>query len=272
MWRAGVLWIVTLTLTLTVFLAGSPGSPIVGRTWAQEQLTAVPEASFQDLGTGSQSSAQDVWQVQGVLAALGMYEGPLTGNLDAATREGLLRLQRAYGLSVTGTLDRDTWALLGGPADALDRQARFLYTVQPGDTLSVLAARFGVPMPRIVRYNPSITSVHRIYAGHQLVIPVEFPVPAQFDVLRLQVLPERFLGSYVVQVAFADADRLAEDYAQLLREHGFHVQVEQRALDGITVRNHAVGLGRITFSPDRSEGRTRVDVGLLAAGSTTTSL
>jgi len=219
-----------------------------------------------------QPNTDDLWQVQAVLAALGMYHGPITGVYDEPTRQALLRLQRAYRLPATGELDADTLAFLGGPAATLDRHPRFLYAVQPGDTLSELAVRFRVPMPRIVRYNPSITSVHRIYAGHQLVIPVEFPIPEHFRVLRLQVLPQRFLGSYLVNVPFAGADRLADDLAQLLREHGFEVQVEQTALDGITVRNRAVELGRITFSPYRSEGLTRVDVGLLAAGSGATSL
>lgn len=90
-------------------------------------------------------------------------------------------------------------------------------------------------------------------------------MPAQYEVLRVQVLPERFLGSYLVNVAFADADRLADDLATLLRQKGFEVQYEHRALDGITVRNQSIGLGRITFSPYRSESLTRVDVGLLVA-------
>ncbi|HEY8418705.1 MAG TPA: peptidoglycan-binding protein [Limnochordales bacterium] len=259
-------------LILTVFLAGSPGWPAVERAWAQEQPAPTPGVTAAEPEASQQPNVDDLWQVQAVLAALGMYNGPLTGVHDEATREALLRFQRAYRLPATGVLDRDTLAFLGGSAATLDRHPRFLYTVQPGDTLSGLAARFRVPMPRIVRYNPSITSVHRIYAGHQLVIPVEFPIPDHFKVLRLQVLSQRFLGSYLVDVPFADADRLANDFAQLLRERGFEVQVEKTALDGITVRNRAVGLGRITFSPFRSEGLTRVDVGLLAAGSGATSL
>lgn len=261
--RAGILWF----LIFTLFLASTAHGPAFEQAWAREQPSAAAGTAAPDPGLAHQPTVEDFWQVQAVLAALGMYEGSLTGIFDAATRDALQRLQRRYGLPATGLLDPETLAFLGGPAAGLDRQVRFLYTVQPGDTLSVLAARFGVPVPRILRFNPSITSMHRIYAGHQLVIPVEFPIPAQFEVLRLQVLPERFLGSYLADVSFADADRLADEFVQLLKAHGFDVQVEQRALDGITVRNAAIGLGRITFSPYRSEGRTRVDVGLLVAGS-----
>ncbi|REJ37489.1 MAG: hypothetical protein DIU82_00290 [Bacillota bacterium] len=266
--RAGVLWL----LILTVLLTGNPASPAVDLTRAQDQPPAAAVTRTQAPAATQQPTPEDIWQVQAVLRALGLYDAPPTGAFDAATAEALARLQRRYGLTPTGVLDPDTLNFLGGPAASLERQARFLYIVKPGDTLSVVAARFRVPMPRIVRYNPSITSVHRIYAGQQLVIPVEFPMPAHFEVLRVQVLPERFLGSYLVNVAFADAHRLAEELAARLREHGFEVQVEQRALDGITVRNASVGLGRITFSPYRSEALTRVDVGLLAAGSNATSL
>mgnify|MGYP001165762551 CR=1 FL=1 len=266
--RAGVLWL----LIVTVLLAGSPGSPAVELTWAQDQPSAAAVTTTQAPAASYQPTPEDIRQVQAVLHALGLYDGSPTGAVDAALGEALARFQRRYRLTPTGVLDPDTLNFLGGPAASLERQARFLYTVKPGDTLSGVAARFRVPLPRIVRYNPSITSVHRIYGGQQLVVPVEFPVPAHFEVLRLQVLPERFLGSYLVNVAFADADRLAEELAARLRELGFEVQIEQRALDGITVRNASVGLGRITFSPFRSEALTRVDVGLLAAGSSATSL
>lgn len=266
--RAGVLWF----MFLTMLLAGSPGSPGVGLTWAQDQLAAAPAAAAPAPAENHQPTPEDIWQVLAVLRAMGLYDGPLTGTLDDAGRAALAAFQRRYGLNPTGVLDRDTLAFLGGPAAKLQHQARFIYTVKPGDTLSGIAVRFGVPLPLLVRHNPDIKSVHRIYAGAQLVIPVDFPMPAHFEVLRVQVLPERFLGSYLVDVAFADADRLAEELALRLREHGYQVQVEQRALDGITVRNASVGLGRITFSPYRSEGLTRIDVGLLAAGSTATSL
>ncbi len=258
--RAGVL----LLMILAVLLAGGPGSPAAERTLAQDQAFS-GSAPGQAVPAVHQPTVQDLWQVQAVLRALGMYDGSLTGAFDAATSAALERLQRRYGLRPTGVLDQDTLAFLGGPADLLDRQARFLYTVQPGDTLSELAVRFGVSVPRILRYNPNVSSANRIYVGHQLVIPVEFPMPAQYEVLRVQVLPERFLGSYLVNVAFADADRLADDLATLLRQKGFEVQYEHRALDGITVRNQSIGLGRITFSPYRSESLTRVDVGLLVA-------
>ncbi|MBO8141314.1 MAG: peptidoglycan-binding protein [Firmicutes bacterium] len=272
--------LVMFTCVILAMLAAGPG-------WAAPQ-TALPGTAKQPAATAalnavspqgdaiateqaplaSVPTVEDIWQVQAVLSALGYYERSLSGAFDSATREALERLQRRYGLSPTGVLDSETWALLGGPATELERMPRFLYTVRAGDTLSSLAARFGVPIPRILRFNPSITAVDRIYAGHQLIIPVDFPVPADFRVLRIQVLPDRFLGSYFVDVSFAAADRLAEELAQRLRERGFDVTLDPaRPLDGITVRNASVELGRITFSAYRSEGWTRVDVGLLAAGS-----
>ncbi|MBP2449605.1 His-Xaa-Ser repeat protein HxsA [Rhizobium leguminosarum] len=45
-----------------------------------------------------------VIQVQTALVAFGYYGGPLTGQVDAATRAGLNKMQDAYGLKVTGTI------------------------------------------------------------------------------------------------------------------------------------------------------------------------
>lgn len=45
------------------------------------------------------------------------------------------------------------------------------YVIQPGDTLSAIASRFGTTVPAIVALNPQITNPNLIIAGDTLLIP-----------------------------------------------------------------------------------------------------
>lgn len=45
-----------------------------------------------------------------------------------------------------------------------------VYTIQRGDTLSKIAARYGTTVAILVELN-NITNKNRIYAGHKLLIP-----------------------------------------------------------------------------------------------------
>lgn len=47
----------------------------------------------------------------------------------------------------------------------------FPYTVQPGDTLSKIAARYNTTVSAIMQINPQITNPNRIYAGQVILIP-----------------------------------------------------------------------------------------------------
>ncbi len=47
-----------------------------------------------------------------------------------------------------------------------------VYTVRPGDTLSRIAARFGVTVAQILEANPQIQDPDRIQVGQEIVIPV----------------------------------------------------------------------------------------------------
>lgn len=54
--------------------------------------------------------------------------------------------------------------------------ATIIYTVQPGDTLGEIAARFDVPVSLIARVN-AIPNIDRIYPGQRLRIPTRLPKP-----------------------------------------------------------------------------------------------
>ena len=51
------------------------------------------------------------------------------------------------------------------------------YTVQPGDTLSLIAGRFGTTVANLLRLNPSITDPNRIFVGQQILVPAATPTP-----------------------------------------------------------------------------------------------
>ncbi|MEL7208749.1 MAG: LysM domain-containing protein [Actinomycetota bacterium] len=64
----------------------------------------------------------------------------------------------------------DTTTTVVAPA----QPQQVLYTVQPGDTLSVIAGNFGVPIDELAAYN-GITDVNSITPGDELAIP---PAPS----------------------------------------------------------------------------------------------
>ena len=52
------------------------------------------------------------------------------------------------------------------------------YQIQSGDTLSAIAAQYGVSVQDIMNANPSITDPNKIYAGNTITIPTMGPAPA----------------------------------------------------------------------------------------------
>ncbi|WP_116900986.1 SafA/ExsA family spore coat assembly protein [Thermaerobacter sp. PB12/4term] len=51
----------------------------------------------------------------------------------------------------------------------------FIYTVQPGDTLFLIAQRFGVSLQALIAANPQITNPNLIFPGQQICVPVGGP-------------------------------------------------------------------------------------------------
>lgn len=61
-----------------------------------------------------------------------------------------------------------------------------IYTVQKGDTLRILAARFGTTVDDLVRLNPKVTDPNKIYVGQKLTMPssVQLYTVVKGDTLR----------------------------------------------------------------------------------------
>jgi hypothetical protein len=62
------------------------------------------------------------------------------------------------------------------------------YVIQPGDTLSAIASRCGIPVAVLMRANPQITDPNRIAAGDAIVIP------SQTSILNPTPHPPRYPG------------------------------------------------------------------------------
>lgn len=61
------------------------------------------------------ATKDQVMQAQGVLKQRSFYNGEQTGKLDDPTRAGLKEYQKAEGIKVTGTLNKETLEKMGIP-------------------------------------------------------------------------------------------------------------------------------------------------------------
>lgn len=242
--------------------AAGPAVPLVVTTAAPLALASAavePPAPLQE--------GESVEGLQRLLSVLGYYapdgvDGVFDGAFNEETIRALKRLQRRYGLAATGQLDAPTMHLLGD--DGLAHMPRFAYTVRRGDRLSLIARRFGSRLPWIARINPRLESVHLIVEGEELIIPVDFPLPRHASAERMQVLRDRFLGSYSIDIPFMDAGALVQEQLEALRTKGFEASPDAGGVEyGITLRGRGVVLGRIEFSAGEGGEATRMDIGLL---------
>ncbi|MDP4159982.1 MAG: LysM peptidoglycan-binding domain-containing protein [Bacillota bacterium] len=65
-----------------------------------------------------------------------------------------------------------------------------LYTVQGGDTLFIIARRFGITVQQILDVNPQITNPNLIYIDQVICVPTATQPDTQLRVLSLQFLTE----------------------------------------------------------------------------------
>lgn len=150
----------------------------------------------------------------------------------------------------------------------LEHLPRFRYVVRRGDRLSEIAGRFGSSLPWIQGANPHLVSVHTIFEGEELLIPVDFPLPDGARMERMEVLQDRFLGSYRIDRPFTDVEQLLTWQLNALREKGFDAAPDENGVErGITLRGRGVVLGKLVFTPPGSaagsDDTIQVDIGLL---------
>lgn len=245
-------FVVTIALAL-VFLGGG-FSPVNARSEPAPQEAAA---------VASYDIESDVRVLQELLRTLGYLSEELTGQWDEATVGALTRWQQAHGLAQTGELDDATLDALGGSLERFISKPRFVHVVEESQTLDALARRFGAPLAWIVRFNPSLPLEQPIEKGTEVIVPIQFPLSGEYRIEHLEVLRDRFLGTYLFDDAFAEVGHLLERIAGPLEDIGFDVERADNPIDGFTVRGRGVVLGRVVFSAQQSTGKTRVHAALL---------
>jgi len=228
-----------------------------------------PAEARQEATTAGQNSPEpgdipgDIREVQRLLVVLGHLDQTPSGKLDESTVAALKSFQRGHNLPASGELDAATIAALGGNTRDARNHPRFRYVIRRGDILTELAQRFDSSVPWIARFNQALTSVDHLVPGMEIVIPIRFPLLEELTSERLEILPNRFLGTYLSAIPFSEVTELAERMANTLLEAGFEVEIASTPLEGMKLRGHGIVLGRMVYSAQQSTGKTRVHLALL---------
>ncbi len=128
---------------------GTAGPAVLGR------MVADVAQSAPLLREGAQGAA--VSDLQGLLQADGV-QVTVDGSFGPATQSAVQHLQSGRGIAPDGVVGPETWqALFARP-----------YQVQPGNTLSQLAATYGLPLQDLIAADGGGTSLQ---AGQELLLP-----------------------------------------------------------------------------------------------------
>ncbi len=116
----------------------------------------------------------DVAVLQFLLTRQGVYDGPLDGYLSVGTDRALRRYQRHVRLTPDGIVGPRTLAALvlenRVPVRPQSVTSSRTYVVRPGDSLTVIAHRFGVSLGALARAN-HLDPAHVLLIGAKLRIP-----------------------------------------------------------------------------------------------------
>jgi peptidoglycan hydrolase-like protein with peptidoglycan-binding domain len=116
----------------------------------------------------------DVAELEFLLTERGDYRGALDGYLGPETESAVRRFQRSVGLAADGVVGPSTRAALLGSRRHVARSATGTaasYVVASGDTLTAIAARYGLTVAELARAN-RIDADRVIVIGARLTVPV----------------------------------------------------------------------------------------------------
>jgi len=147
----------------------------------------------------------DVSVLQFELTRAGLYRWPIDGFFGPETADALQRFQQARGLAADGVAGPSTLARLRQPAPSVRRPvpvATGSYVVQPGDTLTAIAGRFGTSLSALAHKNHlSVDGV--LLIGKRLRTPQSASTTTSPDAVR--GLVDEWADTYGVDPALARA-------------------------------------------------------------------
>ncbi len=138
-------------------------------------VAALPaQAAQRTLALGDRGN--DVAQLQATLSRLGFKPGPVDGDFGYQTQQAVRQFQARQQLVTDGIVGPATWKALEQALSTPSRSGASFerYIVQPGDTLYLIAARYGLSLEEISRAN-ALPQPNLIYPGQALAIPRSFP-------------------------------------------------------------------------------------------------
>ncbi len=124
---------------------------------------AAAEAGFGSRPLQEGAQGEDVAAVQRLLAEMGIYGGPVTGYFGPLTREAVQRFQRSHGLPAYGYLGSLTARSLQAARPTKE------HVVAPGESLSVIAARYGTSADALARLN-GLANPNLLAVGQKLLV------------------------------------------------------------------------------------------------------
>jgi g-D-glutamyl-meso-diaminopimelate peptidase len=162
---------------------------------------------LQILKIGSRGTA--VMEIQSLLNKLGYNVGILDGIYGPKTAAGVQRFQRYFGLVPTGVVDEVTYKLMNRFLIGYDT-----YRIRPGDTLYLIARRYGTSVLSIITANPTINP-NNLKIGMEIIVPYSLDVvytniDYTYDIMKrdLEGLKARYP---FIQVASAGKSELGKE-------------------------------------------------------------
>jgi N-acetylmuramoyl-L-alanine amidase len=112
-----------------------------------------------------------------MLVRAGLYHGPLDGYVGPLVEAAVRSLQRRDHLTVDGVAGPETLSVVAG-ASPTPQPARGIYIARPGDSLTSIAAHFGLTLSSLARLN-GLDPAHVLVIGTHLRVPIPAqPTPA----------------------------------------------------------------------------------------------
>ncbi len=107
----------------------------------------------------------DIMEIQSLLKKAGLYTGPVDGIFGTGTRQAVMKLQQQFGIQPDGIIGPITYRaleplLLGYTT----------YTVQPGDSATTVAQKFGTTVTLLRSANPNV-NINSLLIGQSLIVP-----------------------------------------------------------------------------------------------------